>query len=94
VKAACEEIRHVQKEGRMTGSCCRLESRILVAFKKALAEGHMAVADHLLYALETLDQESGEGSILADAYLSSTTVRRAERRRPKEFSGSRQRTKH
>ena len=30
----------------------------------------MAVADHLLYALETLDQESGEGSILADAYLS------------------------
>ena len=78
----------------MTRSCCRLEHRILAAFKQAVAEGQMAVADHLLYALETLDRESGDGSILADAYLSSMTVRRAGRRRPKALSGSLQRPKH
>ena len=78
----------------MTRSCCRLEHRILAAFKQAVAGGQMAVADHLLYALETLDRESGDGSILADVYLSSMTVRRVGRGRPKALSGSLQRPKH
>jgi hypothetical protein len=65
-----------------------------VAFEQALTEAQMAVADHLLYALETLDRESGDGSILADAYLSSMTVRRAGRRRAKALSGPLQRPKH
>jgi hypothetical protein len=82
------------QEDRMTRSCCRLERRILMAFEQALTEGQMAVADHLLYALETLDRESGDGSLLADAYLSSMTARRAGRRRPKALSGSPRKPKH
>lgn len=65
----------------MTQRCCRLETRTLAAFEQALAEGRLAAADHLLCALEALDCEGGEDSVLADAYLSALKPRPLWRRR-------------
>lgn len=48
-----------------------LESRVLSAFKQALAEGQMAAADHLLCALEVLDRNGSlPGTSLPEAYFS------------------------
>ncbi len=45
-----------------------LEEQILTAFKRALSEGRMDVAEHLLKALEALDPHPMPGSLVADAY--------------------------
>lgn len=46
-----------------------LEEQVLAAFKQAVAEDRLAVADHLLRALEVLVPDEGLGSILDDAYI-------------------------
>lgn len=55
-----------------------LEYAILAAFEQALAEGELAVAEHLLKALETLSQNDEiEDGALASAYLMATDVKLA-----------------
>ena len=54
--------------------CRRLESRIVAAFKQALAEGRLDVAEHLLCALEALCPDARPDSPLATAYLTVATT--------------------
>ena len=48
----------------------RLERRTLAAFRQAVDDGRLDVAEHLLRALEVLKPDLAPGSPLADAYLS------------------------
>lgn len=57
-----------------------LESRILTAFKQAVAEDQPDVADHLLRALETLCPEAVPGTPLAEAYVSVARAGKPKRR--------------
>ena len=56
-----------------------LEDRILAAFKRALVEGRLDVAEHLLRALETLQPDPIPGSAVADAYSSMDKLARSRR---------------
>lgn len=56
----------------MPCSCTRLEAAILTAFKQAVADNRLDIAEHLLKALEALEPNCMPGSSLADAYLSIT----------------------
>ena len=47
-----------------------LERRTLAAFRQAVDDGRLDVAEHLLHALEVLGPDVAPGSPLADAYLS------------------------
>lgn len=47
-----------------------LESQILDAFKRAMAEGRMEIAEHLLRALEECECHEGETSPADEAYAS------------------------
>ncbi len=51
--------------------CTCLEDQILVAFKQAMTDGRLDVAEHLPRALETPAPECAPGSSLARAYLSA-----------------------
>ena len=55
----------------MARRCPCLENRILAAFKQALEEGRVDVAEHLLCALEALDPGVTPGPTLSEAYLST-----------------------
>jgi len=46
-----------------------LEEQVLAAFKQAVAENQLDVADHLLRVLEGLVSDEGVGSSLDDAYI-------------------------
>jgi hypothetical protein len=46
-----------------------LETAILTAFERALADDHIHVAEHLLRALEALQPDLGPGTERAFAYL-------------------------
>ncbi|SDE28507.1 hypothetical protein [Belnapia rosea] len=50
----------------------QLEEQVLAALERALAEGHLKAAEHLLHALEALCGDALPGSVLADTYLSVT----------------------
>jgi hypothetical protein len=53
-----------------------LEARILAAFKQAMEEGRLDVAEHLLCALETLCPDDMPGSPRAAAYLTVAAKRK------------------
>ncbi len=53
-----------------------LESRILAVFHQALVEGRLDVGEHLLRALEVLDDNGKPGATLTEAYA---LVARAKR---------------
>lgn len=59
-----------------------LEDQILAAFKRALAEGRLDVAEHLLQALEALQPDPVPGSATAGVY--SSIGRKAGFRAPAE----------
>lgn len=46
-----------------------MEEQVLAAFKQAVAENQLDVADHLLRVLEGLVSDEGVGSSLDDAYI-------------------------
>ncbi len=46
-----------------------LEHTILTAFKQAVTEGRLDVADHLLKALEVLSVDGERDAVLAETYL-------------------------
>lgn len=54
----------------MARRCPCLESRILTAFRQALDEDRLDVAEHLLCALEALNPNGMPGSALSEAFLS------------------------
>jgi hypothetical protein len=54
-----------------------LEKQVLSAFKLALADNRLDVADHLLWALKALQSVGVPGSPLADTYPSVPHPRRA-----------------
>ncbi|SDD48433.1 hypothetical protein [Belnapia rosea] len=47
----------------------QLEEQVLAALERALAEGQLEAAEHLLRALEALCGDALPGSVLANAYL-------------------------
>ena len=62
-----------------------MERWILILYRQACRQGRPDVAEHLLCALETLDQSSGNQALgtlnsgLADAYLELAQPRRRSR---------------
>lgn len=60
----------------MSSRCTQLEMAILTAFKQAMVDKRLDVAEHLLRALETLLPNPNPGSLLAEAYISIKARRR------------------
>lgn len=53
----------------MSETICSLEEVVYAAFLRACKEQDLAVAEHLLRALEVMAQRSGDGDRLQRAYL-------------------------
>jgi hypothetical protein len=66
-----------QGEAEMQPGYNWLEKQVLSAFKLALTDNRLDVADHLLWALKSLRSDGVPGSPLADADLSVPQPRRA-----------------
>ncbi|TDH62326.1 hypothetical protein E2C06_12000 [Dankookia rubra] len=47
----------------------QLEDQVAAALERAVAEGELEAAEHLLRALEALCGDASPGSVLADAYF-------------------------
>jgi hypothetical protein len=65
-----------QGEAEMQPGYNWLEKQVLLAFKLALADNRLDVADHLLWALKSLKSDGVPGLPLADADLSVSHPRR------------------
>lgn len=46
----------------------QLEDQVVAALERALTEGELEAAEHLLRALEALCEDASPGSVLPDAY--------------------------
>ncbi len=63
------ELTRANEEITMAKNRISLERQILNAFTRAYAERRLEVADHLLQALEALQEDWLPGSELGEAYL-------------------------
>jgi hypothetical protein len=67
--SAGSKVRGLSIHGGSAVADGRLEKRTLAAFRQAVDDGRLDVAEHLLRALEVLGPDAAPGSPLAEAYL-------------------------
>ncbi|MBJ6128326.1 hypothetical protein [Microvirga splendida] len=71
-------------DGKNMAAWHPFDQKILAVLGEAVAQDRLDIAEHLLQALEALDDEPGRGSSLGDAYLRVARPRR--RRHPRQAS--------